>query len=130
MLLSFPGSQTPITAKTGELKIFIQLTDFNGADTIVNNQYITEWNEINNILTEMPLHIKASDQAGIQGNPIFDPVGTNEYIKAALMKLGWLANIPIPVEYSFLGTDIDFGKAGIIVDILELYKLELFVNVK
>jgi hypothetical protein len=64
----------------------------------------------------MPLHIKASDQAGIQGNPIFDPVGTNEYIKAALMKLGWLANIPIPIEYSFLGTDIDFGKAGVIVE--------------
>jgi len=31
--------------------------------------------------------IKASDQTGIQGNPIFDPVGTNEYIKAALVKL-------------------------------------------
>ncbi|MCP6763197.1 MAG: restriction endonuclease [Fischerella sp. CENA71] len=64
----------------------------------------------------MPLHIKASDQAGIQGNPIFDPVGTNEYIKAALVKLEWKANIPIPEAYKFLGTDIDFGKAGVIVE--------------
>ncbi len=30
--------------------------------------------------------------------------------------LGWLVNIPIPVDYSFLGTDIDFGKAGVIVE--------------
>ncbi len=64
----------------------------------------------------MPLHIKASDQAGIQGNPIFDPVGTNEYIKAALVNLGWQANIPISAEYSFLGTDVDFGKSGVIVE--------------
>jgi hypothetical protein len=78
----------------------------------------------------MPLHIKASDQAGIQGNPIFDPVGTNEYIKAALMKFGWLANIPIPVEYSFLGTDIDFGKAGVIVFSAAPYNLPRIVDSK
>jgi hypothetical protein len=65
----------------------------------------------------MPLHIKASDQAGIQGNPIFDPVGTNEYIKNALMELNWQSNIPIPVAYRFLGKDVDFGKAGIIIEI-------------
>jgi hypothetical protein len=65
----------------------------------------------------MPLHLKASDQAGIQGNPIFDPVGTNEYIKAAFMSCGWQSNIPIPVSYRFLGTDIDFAKAGIVIEI-------------
>lgn len=64
----------------------------------------------------MPLHIKASDQAGRQGNPIFDPVGTNEYIKAAFIQLGWQANIPIPEEYRFLGTDIDFSKNGVIIE--------------
>nr|WP_016949621.1 type II restriction endonuclease BglII [Anabaena sp. PCC 7108] len=65
----------------------------------------------------MPLHIKASDQAGIQGNPIFDPVGTNEYIKAALIQSGWQSNIPIPIPYRFLGKEVDFCKSGIIIEI-------------
>ena len=65
----------------------------------------------------MPLHIKASDQAGIQGNPIFDPVGTNEYVKTALIQYNWQSNLPIPVAYSFLGKEVDFGKAGIIIEI-------------
>ncbi|MEP0875545.1 hypothetical protein NDA00_06790 [Funiculus sociatus GB2-M2] len=64
----------------------------------------------------MPLHLKASGQAGIEGNPIFDPVGTNEYIKSALVKLGW-SKILIPAEYDFLGKDIDFGKTGAIVEV-------------
>lgn len=33
-----------------------------------------------------------------------------------MVKFGWEANIPIPSEYKFLGTDIDFGKAGAIVE--------------
>jgi hypothetical protein len=64
----------------------------------------------------MPLHVKGSGQAGIEGNIVFDPVGTNEYIKAALAKLGW-SKIRIPAEYEFLGKDVDFGKAGAIVEV-------------
>ena len=33
-----------------------------------------------------------------------------------MIRGGWEANIPIPSEYNFLGTDIDFGKAGVIVE--------------
>ena len=65
----------------------------------------------------MPLHVKASSQAGIEGNAVFDPVGTNEYIKAELVKLGWQTNIPIPTQYRFLGKDIDFGKASAIIEV-------------
>ncbi len=65
----------------------------------------------------MPLHVKPSDQRGIQGELIFDPVGTNEYIKSALVKLKWQNNIVIPAEYRFLGKEIDFAKAGIILEI-------------
>jgi hypothetical protein len=65
----------------------------------------------------MPLHIKPSDQRGIQGELIFDPVGTNEYIKNALVKLKWQNNIIIPAEYRFLGKAIDFAKAGILLEI-------------
>ncbi len=63
----------------------------------------------------MPLHLKASDQGGKQGRPIFDPVGTNEAIKAALDRHGW-RRIPIPAEFKFLGIDIDFGKGGVIAE--------------
>lgn len=84
---------------------------------MINSRYHQEWEEINTVLSQMPLHIKASDQAGIQGNPIFDPVGTNEYIKKALIEFNWQSNIPIPVAYRFLGKDVDFGKAGIIIEI-------------
>ncbi|WP_228014278.1 restriction endonuclease [Fortiea sp. LEGE XX443] len=65
----------------------------------------------------MPLHVKPSDQRGRQGKLIFDPVGTNEYIKNALVKLKWQNNIVIPAEYRFLGKEIDFVKAGIILEI-------------
>ncbi|MEG4440882.1 hypothetical protein QUB47_02440 [Microcoleus sp. AT9_B5] len=65
----------------------------------------------------MPLHIKPSAQAGALGNAVFDPVATNEYIKTELVKLGWLARIPIPKMYQSLGTDVDFGSAGAIVEV-------------
>ncbi|MEH2347143.1 MAG: restriction endonuclease [Nostoc sp.] len=65
----------------------------------------------------MPLHVKPSDQRGRQGELIFDPVGTNEYIKNALVKLKWQNNIVILSEYRFLGKEIDFAKAGIILEI-------------
>ncbi|WP_404799827.1 PDDEXK family nuclease [Anabaenopsis elenkinii] len=67
-------------------------------------------------MNKMPLHIKASDQAKIQGKPIFDPVASNQYIKNALVNLEWHSNIPIPQKYKFLGKDVDFGKSGIILE--------------
>ena len=68
------------------------------------------------VLETMPLHIKASSQKGIHGNPIFDPVGTNEYIKRELVNLGWKTNVPIPKEYNFFGQDVDCAKKGVIVE--------------
>ncbi len=95
----------------------LQVTDFNNAGNIISGNSSQEWKEIQNILLEMPLHLKASDQAGLQGNPIFDPVGTNSYIKEKLVSQKWAANISIPVEYSFMGTDVDFGKSKIIIEV-------------
>lgn len=96
----------------------IRTTDFNAADIVIANSYVNQWREIEEVLREMPLHLKASDQQRIQGNPIFDPVGINEYIKRALKenKRGWQANIPIPAEYAFLGTDVDFCKEGVLLE--------------
>ena len=97
--------------------MLLQITDFNGSDAIIRDNFKNLWEEISSVLSAMPLHLKASDQARIQGSLIFDPVGTNEHIKEGLSRLGWLPNIPIPAEYDFLGTDVDNGKAGVIVEV-------------
>ena len=75
-----------------------------------------QWMDIESVLTEMSLHLKASDQAGIWGKAIFDPVGTNDYIKSSLIARGWKANIGIPSPYRFLGTDVDFGNESTLVE--------------
>lgn len=95
---------------------------------MISNYCTSEWNEINRVLTAIPLHVKDSSQAGIEGNAVFDPVGTNEYIKAELVKIGWQANIPIPTQYRILGKDIDFGKAGAIIEVQFSHYAYLFNN--
>lgn len=97
--------------------MLIDSVDFNGADIVIQNQFQQQWNELENVLNQMPLHLKASDQANIQGRPIFDPVGTNEHIAAELSNLGWSPKIPIPQQFAFLGTDVDFGKNGVVVEV-------------
>ena len=96
--------------------MLIQATDFNEADRLPETRYEGQWQELEEVLTSMPLFLKASDQAGLQGSPIFDPVGTNEYLKASLSGLDWQTNLPIPPEYRFLGTDVDFFKAGLLAE--------------
>ncbi|GAB2190477.1 hypothetical protein MAH1_20850 [Sessilibacter sp. MAH1] len=95
----------------------LQIIDFLGASEAIASTYAQQWVELENVLSNMPLHLKASDQRGKQGAPIFDPVGTNEYIASALPPLGWMKNIPIPEDFKFLGTDIDFGKGGVVTEI-------------
>jgi hypothetical protein len=65
----------------------------------------------------MPLFLKASDQKGKQGKPIFDPIGSNEHIKTALTAapLNW-TKIEIPEDQAFLGQDVDYGKNGTLVE--------------
>jgi hypothetical protein len=94
--------------------MILEITDFNKANKVISAKYPTEWKEIKEVLEGMPLHLKESDQAGIQGSPIFDPVGTNGYIKGGLQARHWKSNIPLPQGYDFMGTDIDFGKNGFI----------------
>lgn len=95
----------------------VMWSDFNGAKETIGERYGQEWAELEHTLKAMPLHLKASDQAGIQGRPIFDAVGTNEFIRDALLVKGWAHKIPIPPDWAFLGTDVDFGKRGIILEV-------------
>ena len=95
----------------------LHMTGFNGAEDAVAGPFQKPWSEVEAVLRAMALHLKASDQAGIQGDPIFDPKGSNEYIKQALAKKRWEGGIRIPEEYSFLGTDVDFAKDGLLVEV-------------
>lgn len=98
--------------------MIIHAIDFNGAAAVIANSHEREWAELQQTLTEMPLHLKASDQAGIQGTRVFDVKGTNQYIKQALTAPGldWGSNIPIPRQYAFLGLSVDFFKSGLLVE--------------
>ena len=82
------------------------------------NEHIesTFWQILANILAKMPLHLKYSDQSGLQGKLIFDPVGTNQYLKTELSQVGFLPNAPIPEEFSFLGKDVDFAQEGLLLE--------------
>lgn len=95
----------------------LEIRDYNNASNIIEEKYSAEWAEMNKTLQEMTLHLKASDQAGKQGQAIFDPVGTNAFIKEGMLSSNWIPNKAIPEKYRFLGTDIDFVKSGIIVEV-------------
>ncbi len=121
--------------------MLIQWQDFNGADAAIAGEFGRQWQEIRDVLSAMPLHLQASDQAGKVGNLIFDPKGTNKYIGRKLVsgKNHWMGGIPIPQEFDFLGKDIDFGKKGMIVEIQfsnypfllnNMLRSELFYNAK
>lgn len=97
--------------------MLVECRDFNGADRKISEEYQSQWSDVEQIVESMPLHVKASDQAGIEGEPIFDAVGTNAYLKEAFKGRDWSANVPIPEEYRFLGTDVDFGKDEVILEV-------------
>lgn len=117
----------------------IQFADFNTTERAFSGNWGKQWTDMENALRAMPLHLKASDQEGIQGNAIFDPVGTNEYIYDALIRVGWSPNVRIPEEFVFLGKDVDFIKQGVLAEVQfsnypfllnNLLRAELLVNSK
>ena len=97
--------------------MLIHYDDFNGAESLMKNRFAKEWEELESILRPAPLFLKASDQDGLNGSLIFDPVGTNEHLHTELTAKKWHANLPIPSEFDFLGKDIDFFKNGVLVEV-------------
>lgn len=97
--------------------LLIQSTDFNGAEAAFDDRFAAQWEELERIFAGMSLHLKASDQEGLQGNLIFDPVGTNAAIKEALERRRWHANVPMPSKFDFLGTDVDFVRDGVLIEV-------------
>lgn len=96
--------------------MIVEWTDFNGAEALMKSAFSQEWKETRSVLERLPLHLKPSDQAGKQGQPIFDPVATNIHLKHELANLGWSPNLQIPVELQFLGKDVDFFKRGLLLE--------------
>lgn len=97
--------------------MLVEFTDYNGAAPVFSDAYRHVWEELEDALGSLMLHLKASQQAGIEGDAIFDPVGTNEAIKASLHSRGWASNVKIPARFAFLGKNIDFEKDGVIVEV-------------
>ncbi len=95
----------------------LEISDYNSAEASINKYSRLDYAKLEGILTQMPLHLKNSDQKGIAGSPIFNPVGTNNYIKRSLESAGWGINLPIPEEFSFLGTNIDFFNNGLLCEV-------------
>lgn len=96
----------------------VRVSDFNGAADLMSGALSAQWQTLSQVLEQMPLHLKSSDQAGLQGKAIFDPVGTNEHIKEQLLQnAGWASRVVIPKEYQFLGTDVDFISGALLVEV-------------
>lgn len=93
----------------------LKIVDFNGSDNVLSGSYAEMWRQVQLALESMPLHLKSSDQSGKQGGLIFDPVGTNAYIKATLAPFGW-SKASITPEYDFLGVDVDFARSGVVLE--------------
>jgi hypothetical protein len=94
----------------------VKIVDFNGAQGVMESKFASHWSQLQQALERLPLQLKASDQAGKQGAPIFDPVGTNAIIKREMVAKGWTPNPPIPDELAFLGTDVDFIHQGLLTE--------------
>ena len=100
--------------------MILDYSDYNNFDSILSSNAVNLniWSQLEKCLQNMPLHLKGSDQKGKQGDPIFDPVGTNEYIKSEISQIqGWTPNYPIIKQYKHLGTDVDFVSKGILVEV-------------
>lgn len=119
----------------------LQIKDFNNAEKIFDGSATQQWIELSSILSKMPLHLKSSDQNGKQGKKVFDPIGTNEYIKKNILSINdsWQANASIPKPYQSFGKDVDFVNSSMLLEVQfsnypfllnNIIRSELFINNK
>jgi hypothetical protein len=95
--------------------MLIEFRDFNNAEAYFAGNGSSEWSELQQVLDGLELHFQPSDQAGIQGTPIFDPKGTNAALTAGVQALGW-AKVLVPEELTMFGTDWDAGKGATLAE--------------
>lgn len=98
--------------------MLIAQQDFNGTGELLTTGAAGEaWNELQAALEDMPLHLKASRQAGIEGTADFDPVGSNSFIKRSLDRARWASGVAMPDGLDALGLDVDYVKNGLVVEV-------------
>jgi hypothetical protein len=89
--------------------MYAEIVDFNGAAEYFAEAGRAEWKEIAKIIDDLIPSFQASDQAGIQGSPIFDPKATNLALSAMAARLSW-RSVPVPIGLRAFGDDWDSGK--------------------
>ena len=87
-----------------------EVVDFNGAERYYHGSGAREWTDLNEIVTEMPLYLQGSLQAGRIGSAVFDPKATNLHLKGETQARGW-RTIPVPRDLKAFGNDWDGGKS-------------------
>lgn len=89
--------------------VYSEWCDFNGAAEYFAGDGAAEWRDIEQVIAELPTCFQASDQAGIQGTPIFDPKATNLALTTMAAERGW-RSVPVPAELRAIGNDWDAGR--------------------
>jgi len=97
--------------------VIIKTKDFYGAANEIQNSFRSEWYELEDVISKMPVYLKPSGESGMEGDPIFDPVGINAHVKEKLTSKGWNAGASIPSQFDRLGKDVDFAKNGAILEV-------------
>jgi hypothetical protein len=97
----------------------LSIADFNTASDVFSEggDLHEPWCLLESVLSGMPLYTKDSDQSGIKGKHVFDPVGVNGHIKVALEKASWGCNVLIPKHHTCFGKDVDFKFGGLLVEV-------------
>jgi hypothetical protein len=105
-------SETDPSRSSGSLRlrdVEYVIGDFNGAETYLAGLGSAEWRDLAEVVSAMTLQLQASDQAGRNHAPIFDPKATNQYLTQATSNFGW-SKIPVPRDLTGFGVDWDAGK--------------------
>jgi len=89
--------------------VYAEIFDFNGAAEYFADRGASEWAQIAEIIDRLVPCLQPSDQAGIQGSPIFDPKATNLALIRDAAAMGW-HRVPVPPALRAFGDDWDGGK--------------------
>ncbi|HEV2974439.1 MAG TPA: hypothetical protein VGX69_05520 [Solirubrobacteraceae bacterium] len=95
--------------------MFAEIADFNGADQYFKGPGSAEWAAIAKIVDKLRPSFQPSRQAGIRGEPIFDPKATNFALSSAALRRGWNV-VPVPATLREFGDHWDAGKSGTLAE--------------
>ncbi len=89
--------------------------DYNGADEYYAGEGRDEWSEMESILASLVPQLQPHGEAGLEGEPNFDPKATNRELTNAAEEFGW-RKVAVPRELAEFGTDWDVGKGGTLAE--------------